>query len=90
MTEPSVRRAHATDLKPLAAALGDRQLLDDRLRRQRQGRGMLFVAWLGNCLAGAVYLWLEEAEEPPITRHLPGVPLIMHLAVRPHLRNQGV
>ena len=90
MTEPNVGRARSADLFPFAAALGDGGFLIDRLIRQRNGQGVLFFARLGSRPAGAVYLWLEEAEEPPIRRHLPGVALLTHLQVHPELRNRGV
>jgi GNAT superfamily N-acetyltransferase len=76
MTEPHVRRARSADLVPFAAALGD--------------QGVLFFAWLGNRPAGAVCLWLEEAEEFPIRWHLQGVALLTHLEVHPEMRNRGV
>ncbi|SFW73587.1 GNAT family N-acetyltransferase [Amycolatopsis australiensis] len=90
MTEPHVWPARSADLIPFAAALGDGGFLIDRLMRQRKDQGVLFFAWLGTRPAGAVYLWLEEAEEPPIRRHLPGVALLTHLQVRDGLRNRGV
>ncbi len=90
MTEPSVRPARSADLDSFAAALGDRAFFDDRFERQRKGLGELFLAWLGGRAAGAVYLWLEQAEELPILEHLPGVPLITHLEVHTDLRNLGV
>jgi ribosomal protein S18 acetylase RimI-like enzyme len=90
MTEPEVRPARSADLKPFAAALGDHGFLVDRFDRQRKGLGVLFVAWLGGRPAGAGYLWLEEAEEPPIRWYLPGVALLTHLEVPAGLRNRGV
>ncbi|MEV6825381.1 GNAT family N-acetyltransferase [Amycolatopsis sp. NPDC051102] len=90
MTEPSVRPARSADLESFATALGDRAFFAERFERQRKGLGELLLAWLGGRAAGAVYLWLEEAEELPILRHLPGVPLITHLEVHPELRNLGV
>jgi len=90
MTEPHVWRARSADLIPFAAALGDGGFLIDRWLRQRNDQGVLFFAWLGTRPAGAVYLWLEEAEEPPIRRHLPGVALLTHLQVHQELRNRGV
>jgi GNAT superfamily N-acetyltransferase len=90
MTEPYVRSARSADLEPFAAALGDREFLIERLNRQRKGLGILFVAWLRYRPAGDVYLWLEEAEERPIRRHLPGVALLTHLQVHHELRNRGV
>lgn len=90
MTEPYVRQAGSRDLESFAATLGDHGFFADRLDRQRNGRGVLFLAWLACRPAGDVYLWLERAEEPPIRWHLPGVALITHLEVAPGLRNRGV
>ncbi|WP_410589673.1 GNAT family N-acetyltransferase [Amycolatopsis sp. lyj-23] len=90
MTEPHVRPAGSADLEPFATALGDRAFFGDRFERQRKNDGVLFLGWLGNRAAGVVYLWLEEAEEADISRHLPGVPLITHLQVHPDLRRRGV
>ncbi|MEU5262825.1 GNAT family N-acetyltransferase [Amycolatopsis sp. NPDC021455] len=90
MTEPDFRPARADDVFPFARALGDHGFFIDRLRRQRNGRGALFVAWLGDRPAGDVYLWLERAEEKPIQWHLPGVPLLTHLEVHSELRNRGI
>jgi ribosomal protein S18 acetylase RimI-like enzyme len=90
MTEPLVRRARSADLVPFAAALGDDGFLADRWARQRNDQGVLFFAWLGNRPAGAVYLWLEEAEEFRIRWHLQGVALLTHLQIHPELRTCGV
>ncbi|MEU4251132.1 GNAT family N-acetyltransferase [Amycolatopsis sp. NPDC026612] len=90
MTEPSVRPAASADLESFASALGDRGFFVDRFERQQKGFGELFLAWLGTAPAGAVYLWLEKAEEELIHEHLPGVPLITHLEVHPDLRRLGV
>jgi GNAT superfamily N-acetyltransferase len=90
MTEPHVSRARAADLFSFAAALGDGGFFKDRLMRQRNDQGVLFFAWLGTNPAGAVYLWLEEAEEQPIQQHLPDVALLTHLQVHPELRRLGV
>ncbi|MFF1612630.1 GNAT family N-acetyltransferase [Amycolatopsis sp. NPDC058278] len=90
MTEPHVRRAESADLESFAAVLGDRAFFDDRFRRQQEKHGVLFLGWLGPLPAGAVYLWLAEAEEKPISDHLPGVPLITHLEVHQDLRRNGV
>ncbi|WP_410642310.1 GNAT family N-acetyltransferase [Amycolatopsis sp. lyj-346] len=90
MTEPHVRPARSADLETFAAVLGDREFFFDRFERQRNDDGELFLAWLGPRPAGAVYLWLEEAEEEDIFNHLPGVPLITHLAVHRDLRRRGV
>ena len=90
MTEPHVRPARSADLVRFAAALGDLRFLSERMARQRAGLGVLFLAWLGTHPAGDVYLWLEEAEEPPIRHHLPGVALLTHLEVRDGLRGRGI
>ncbi|MEV7038034.1 GNAT family N-acetyltransferase [Amycolatopsis sp. NPDC051061] len=90
MTEPHVWRARSADLPLFAAALGDGGFLIDRWTRQQKDQGVLFFAWLGNRPAGAVYLWLEAAEEPPIRWHLPDVALLTHLQIHPELRNCGV
>jgi GNAT superfamily N-acetyltransferase len=90
MTELLVRPARSADLEPFAAVLGDRGFFEDRFGRQRKGVGRLLLAWLDLQPAGAVYLWLEEAEEQPIRDHLPQVPLITHLEVHRDLRRNGV
>ncbi|OXM63047.1 GNAT family N-acetyltransferase [Amycolatopsis vastitatis] len=90
MTELYIRSACSADLEPFAAAFGDHRYFTDRLTRQKNGRGVLFLAWLDYSLAGNVYLWLEEAEERPIREQLPGVALLTHLQVRDELRNRGV
>jgi GNAT superfamily N-acetyltransferase len=90
MSEPCVRPARSADLKAFAADLADHGFLIDRLNRQRNGLGVLFLAWLGARPAGDVYLWLEQAEEWPIRRHLPHVALLTHLEVHDELRNRGV
>ncbi|WP_344856537.1 GNAT family N-acetyltransferase [Amycolatopsis ultiminotia] len=90
MTEASIRPAEQTDAVPLGAALGDQRYFEDRLTRQAKGLGVLFTAWRGRTPVGALYLWLEDAEEPPIRGHLPGVPLLTHLEVLPDQRNRGI
>ncbi|MGW3994587.1 GNAT family N-acetyltransferase [Amycolatopsis sp. NPDC004772] len=90
MTEPHVQPARPADVSSFAAALGDPGFFDDRMTRHLQRKGVLFLAWLDNRPAGAVYLWLEDAEELPLRMHLPGVPLLTHLEVHPDLRNLGI
>ena len=90
MTEPEVRPACFGDLRPLADVFGDHGFFVERHERQKNGKGMLFVAWLAGRPVGDVYLWQEDAEEAPIRRHLPGVPLLTHLEVRPNRRGRGI
>ncbi|QKV74986.1 GNAT family N-acetyltransferase [Amycolatopsis sp. Hca4] len=90
MSERYIRPAHSADLLSLVAAFGDHRFFSDRLERQRKNLGVLFLAWLDCRLAGNVYLWLEEAEEPPIRRRLPGVALLTHLQVHEELHNLGI
>lgn len=90
MTEPYIRPASSADIDSFAAVFGDRRYFANRISRQQDGRGLLFLAWLGSRPAGNVYLWLEKAEEPPIRHHLPGVALLTHLQVHPDLRNRGI
>lgn len=90
MNTLSIRRAGYSDLTALAAAVGDRAFFVDRLRRQKSGLGMLFVAWLGDDIVGTVYLWLEKADEQEIRIHLRGVPLLTHLEVLTEYRKRGI
>ncbi|UOX89646.1 GNAT family N-acetyltransferase [Amycolatopsis sp. FBCC-B4732] len=90
MTEPQVRPARSANLESFVAAFGTGWYFADRLRRQRQRRGVLLLAWLDSHPAGHVYVWLETAEEPPIRQHLSEVALLTHLEVRPELRNRGI
>jgi GNAT superfamily N-acetyltransferase len=88
--ESAVRRAHRDDLAALVRSLGQRGYFTDRLRRQAEGRGVLLIGWLDQLPVGVAYLWLEPADEPEIRHHLPGVPLLQHLEVRPDYRRRGV
>ncbi len=90
MTEPDVRPATFGDLRPLADVFGDHAFFVERHERQKDGKGVLFVAWLAGRPVGDVYLWQEDAEEAPIRRHLPGVPLLTHFEVGPKQRNRGI
>jgi GNAT superfamily N-acetyltransferase len=86
-----IRKARADDLYALARSLGQWGFLIDRFDRQQAGLGELITAWspAGRAL-GAVYLWLEQAEEPEIRDHLPDVPLLTHLEVAEPHRNRLV
>lgn len=85
-----IRRACAGDLDGLVRALDQREFFVDRLRRQRVARGELITAWSGGEALGAVYLWLQRADEVEIREHLPGVPLLTHLEVAEPHRNQRI
>jgi GNAT superfamily N-acetyltransferase len=84
-----IRKATARDLDGLVRVLGQRTFFVDRLHRQQVGRGELITAWSDEQALGAVYLWLERADEAEIRSHLPGVPLLTHLEVaEPHRNGQ--
>jgi GNAT superfamily N-acetyltransferase len=85
-----IRTAGADDLYGLVQALGQWHFYIDRLNRQQAGRGELITAWSAGQALGAVYLWLEEADEPEIRRYLPEVPLLTHLQVASSHRNRRV
>ncbi|WIX78115.1 GNAT family N-acetyltransferase [Amycolatopsis carbonis] len=88
--EATIRAAEPTDVKALSIVLGAEEYFADRLARQAEGLGVLFTAWWADRPVGDLYLWLEDAEEPPIRSRLPGVPLLTHLEVLPAARNRGV
>lgn len=88
MTGLNVRKADFDDLTSLEQAFGEPAYFADRFERQKNGRGVLFSAWFDRKAVGHAYLWLEEAEEPPIAQYLPGVPLLTHLRVLPEYRNR--
>jgi GNAT superfamily N-acetyltransferase len=71
-------------------APGQGRYFAERLERQRQGRGVLLIAWDGATPVGTVYLWLEPAEEPELREWLPDAPLIIRLEVRPDRRGQRI
>jgi GNAT superfamily N-acetyltransferase len=85
-----IRPAEDDDVDDLVGALGQQHFFAERLRRQRQGRGLLLVAWHKSEPVGDVYLSWECAEEPEIRNLLPDVPLLIHLEVHPVRRNQGI
>jgi ribosomal protein S18 acetylase RimI-like enzyme len=85
-----IRPAAAGDLPALTAALDQERFFTDRIERQRAGRGVLLVAWLGEAPVGDVYVWMERAEEPEIRTRLPDAALLNHLEVRSGQRNRGI
>jgi GNAT superfamily N-acetyltransferase len=89
MNDLVVKVAAPADLEPLISVLGDPTYYADWLYRQYAGLGELLIAFLDDRPVGAIYLWLEDADEPEIREHLPGVPLLRHLRVlRPHQRQR--
>ncbi|MEV5894539.1 GNAT family N-acetyltransferase [Nonomuraea fuscirosea] len=78
------------DLDALIRSLGQKHYFEERLDRQLHGSGILLVAWKHGEPLGDVYLWLERAEEPELTTHLPDAALLTHLEVLPAHRNEGI
>ena len=90
MSDTVVRIAVDEDLPVLVAALGQEHFFRDRLARQAQELGELFVAWAGSTPVGDVYLWREQADEAPVREHLPWTPTLNHLEVQPAWQNGGI
>jgi GNAT superfamily N-acetyltransferase len=85
-----IRQACYADMMPLYRAMDSAEFFAERYERQKNDKGVLFIAWLGDEPVGDVYLWLEAADEEIIRNHLPSVPLLTHLEVLPEFRNQGI
>ena len=85
-----VREASEADLAALVAVLGQRHFFTDRLARQHGGGGVLLAAWLDGRPVGDVFVDCGPAEEPEVRRHLPGVPMLVHLEVLGRLQRRGV
>ena len=90
MSDVQVRPASPEDHAVLTGTLGRGAYFAERLSQQDDGHGVLFTAWDRERPVGDVYLWLAEAEEREIRQHLPGVPLLTHLAVADGQRGRGV
>jgi ribosomal protein S18 acetylase RimI-like enzyme len=90
MVDVQIRPARVADLAILTGTFGDDDFFEDRLARQRAGRGVLLSAWADEKPIGDVYVWLEAADEAEVREHLPGVPLLNHVEVHPDHRNQGI
>ncbi len=88
---PVIRTATDGDLDELTSwNPADADYFADRIDRQRRGLGALVVAWYAEHPVGHVYVWLEQADEPPIRQHLPGVPLLQHAWVPEQLRRRRI
>ena len=85
-----IRPIAEEELPTVTRVFGPARLLTERVRLQQQNRGVLLVAWHGAEPVGTVYVWIDEAEEPELRRHLPGVPLLVHLRVAEAVQNNGV
>jgi GNAT superfamily N-acetyltransferase len=85
-----IRPASEADLPGLVAALGQRHFFSDRLGRQRDGGGVLLVAWVDGRPVGDVFLDREPATEPAVRRRLPGVPTLIHLEVLGQFQRRGI
>jgi GNAT superfamily N-acetyltransferase len=86
-----IRRADPErDLEILVENLGQREFFADRLSRQKRNRGVLLTAWWKSRPIGDAYLWLEDAEEPELREHLPGVPLLTHVEILEDFRSLGI
>ena len=90
MATVEIRRAVDGDLAALVSSFQQRDFFADALARQRDGRGVLLVAWLDGRPVGDVYVSLESASAAPIRARLPGVPQLGHLEVLSTLWRQGI
>ncbi len=95
MTESSaglvveVRPVTEAELPAVAEHLDQMRYFADRLAKQRQGRGVLLVAWAEHAAVGDIYLRLEGPDEDDLAE-LGDVPLLSHLEVLPEYRKQGI
>jgi GNAT superfamily N-acetyltransferase len=86
-----IRPASAGDLEPLVAVFGaERRFFADCLARQEAGGGVLLVAWLEGWPVGDVFLQRDQADEPEVRRHLPGVAMLVHLEVLGPVQRRGI
>lgn len=90
MRHVRIRQAYELDLPALTGGLGQAPYFTAQLARQREGHGVLLVAWHGFTPVGDVYVWLGLAEEPELRDRLPGVPLLTHLEVAPDHRGARI
>jgi GNAT superfamily N-acetyltransferase len=85
-----IRSAADGDLDALVAVLGQRHYFSEHLARQRDGHGVLLVAWVAGGPVGDLFLAWPPADQPPIREQLPGVPQLTHLEVLDPVRRRGV
>ncbi|GAA0944673.1 GNAT family N-acetyltransferase [Nonomuraea longicatena] len=90
MRHIQISQAATDDLPALVDALGQERYFTAHLARQRDGHGVLLVAWWAGVPVGDVYLWLGSAEEAEVRARLPGVPLLTHLEVVGRHRNKRI
>nr|BFE64906.1 hypothetical protein GCM10020063_094320 [Dactylosporangium thailandense] len=87
-----IRTARRRDVDSLKAAFPDEhpELIDEHLASQEAATGLFRVAWRRRRPVGRVFLRLDEAEEEPLRKHLPGVPVLSQLRVARAYQNQGI
>jgi GNAT superfamily N-acetyltransferase len=85
-----IRPGSDADLAALVAVLGQRHFFTEHLARQRDGHGVLLVAWLDGRPVGDLFLAWEPADKPEVRRYLPGVPHLGHLEVVGPLQGHGI
>ena len=85
-----IRIAEPGDLPALVAAFRQEHYFTERLDRQGEGRGELFVAWDGPTPVGNGYLWRDQPYEPEVRQHLGWTPTLTHLEVAPAYQNRGI
>lgn len=83
-----IRPATIEDMPVVGHVLGADQAHFYRNRLARPG--VVLSAWLEDQLAAAIYVCWEPADEPEVRQHLPGVPLLHRLRVRPDLRRRQI
>lgn len=92
LLEPRVLQANPDedDVERLIEQMGQSAYFQDRILLQKQGKGALLIAWMGERAVGDVYVWWERADEEEIRHNLPDVPLLTHLEVHAELRSRGI
>ena len=85
----TVAPAEPDHLDDLVALLGQRPFFAEKLAAQSRSRGVLLVGRLDGQPVGDVWVSFTPAPEAEVNRHLPGVPMLVHLEVLSVLRDRG-
>jgi GNAT superfamily N-acetyltransferase len=85
-----IRPLREDELAQLIAALGQPRFFREHFQRQAMGDGVILVAWDSDGPIGDAFVLYPPVEEQPVRDKLPGVPMLIHLEVRPGRQNQGV